>query len=129
MSFLVDTDICSAHMKGNRQVTNRFLHYTGNLYISVVSLGERAHRKNAPSRRMPALLAFLNDVHVLEVSSHIAEKFGEVRANLMDQGLPAPDLDLLVAATALVHNLIVVTHNTADYLNISNLQLVDGMIP
>ena len=40
MSFLVDTDTCSAHIKGNVRFTNRFLQYSGNLRISVITLGE-----------------------------------------------------------------------------------------
>jgi predicted nucleic acid-binding protein len=40
MSFLIDTDIASAHLRDNRVVTGRFLQYTGQLYISTVSLAE-----------------------------------------------------------------------------------------
>lgn len=29
MRFLIDTDICSAHLKHKRSVSNRFLQYTG----------------------------------------------------------------------------------------------------
>ena len=29
MSFLIDTDICSAHLKGVERVNTRFLHHSG----------------------------------------------------------------------------------------------------
>src|SRR5262245_29585180 len=70
MSFLVDTDICSAHLKQRGPVTNRFLQYTGRLHISAVTVGELftwALRANAPSQRLQALLDLLNDVTVLDV--------------------------------------------------------------
>ena len=77
--------------------------------------------------RPPRVL--LKDVAVLDVTADVAQKFGAVRAGLLDVGLPAPNMDLLIAATALVHNLTLVTHNLADYANIPGLTVVDWQIP
>ncbi len=132
MSFLVDTDTCSAHLKGNALVTNRFLQYSGNLHISVITLGELytwAFRASASPKRLQDVVDLLNDVHVLEATSGIAKKFGEIRADLMDRGLPTPDLDLINAATALAHNLTVVTHNAGDYQHVPGLRLLDWLVP
>jgi len=132
MSFLVDTDVCSGHLKGNRAVNNRFLQYTGGLHVSAVTLGELytwALRANAPPRRLQALEELLYDMTVLDVTPDVARKFGEVRAALMDRGLPPPDMDLLIAVTALVHDLTVVTHNTADFANVPGLRLADWTLP
>lgn len=132
MSFLLDTDACSAHMKGHAKVTQRFLQYTGRLYISVVGLGELftwTARAKAPPQRRQKLQALLRDVDVLDLTSDIAQRFGEIRAYLMDRGLPTPDLDLLHAATALLHGLTMVTHNTADFANVPGLTVVDWMTP
>jgi tRNA(fMet)-specific endonuclease VapC len=132
MSFLVDTDVCSAHLKGNRAVNNRFLQYTGGLHVSSVTLGELytwALRASAPPRRLQALEELLSDMTVLDVTADVARKFGEVRAALMDEGLPPPDMDLLIAVTALVHDLTVATHNTQDFAHIPGLRLVDWTVP
>jgi predicted nucleic acid-binding protein len=40
MSFLLDTDICSAYLKGNPDVQNRFIQYGGRLQVSVITVGE-----------------------------------------------------------------------------------------
>jgi hypothetical protein len=40
VSFLLDADICSAYLKGNNAVANRFIQYGGRLHLSAVSLGE-----------------------------------------------------------------------------------------
>jgi predicted nucleic acid-binding protein len=40
MSFVVDTDTCSAYMKDHPLVYNRFVQYAGGLYISVVTFAE-----------------------------------------------------------------------------------------
>jgi tRNA(fMet)-specific endonuclease VapC len=132
MSFLVDTDTCSANLKGNSRVKNRFLQYTGGIYIPTVTLGELytwALRASASPKRLQSLLEFLTDVTVLDLTQDVAQKFGEVRAGLFDRGLPVPALDLLIAATALVHNFTLVTHNTQDFINVPGLRLMDWTLP
>lgn len=132
MSFLLDTDICSAHLKGNRGVNNRFLQYTGGLHISAIALGELytwVLRAKAPPSRFHGLEELLAEVTTLDVTPAVAKKFGELRASLLDQGLTPPDLDLFIAATALVHDLTLVTHNTQDYKNVPGLRLADWVTP
>jgi tRNA(fMet)-specific endonuclease VapC len=93
VSFLVDTDICSAHLKNVGIVTNRFLQYTGRLQISAITLGELytwALRASASPKRLQSLLDLLNDVTVLVVDHDVARRFGEVHAGLLDAGLTSP---------------------------------------
>jgi tRNA(fMet)-specific endonuclease VapC len=132
MSFLLDTDTCSAYLKGDRGVANRFLQYTGGLHISTIILGELftwALRAKAPPKRLQSLNDLLLDLTVLDVTRDVSRRFGEVRAELLDQGMPPPDMDLVNAATALVHDLTLVTHNTRDYTNVPGLRLADWLVP
>jgi tRNA(fMet)-specific endonuclease VapC len=132
MSFLLDTDICSASMKGLPAVSNRFVQYGGRLHMSAVTSGELfawALRAKASPKRLQSLLDLLKEVHVLPVDQSVARKFGEVRAWQLGRGLSSPDLDLLNGSVALLHNLTLVTHNTQDYINIPGLTLEDWMIP
>ncbi len=132
MSFLLDTDTCSAHLKQKGNLTHKFLQYMGRLHISVVTLGELftwALRAKASPQRLQSLLDLLNDVQVVDVTQPVARKFGEVRAALLDKGRPVPEMDLLIASTALVHNLTVVTHNTQDYANIPGVSVDDWLVP
>jgi tRNA(fMet)-specific endonuclease VapC len=75
------------------------------------------------------LLVFLKDVKILDTNEPVARKFGEVRAALLDTGQPTPDMDLVNAATALVHGLTMVTHNTQDYAGVPGLLLADWLNP
>jgi tRNA(fMet)-specific endonuclease VapC len=113
-------------------VVNRFLQYTGQLHLSVISLGELYSwvlRKQAPPSRLQALKQLLKEATVLELDSVVAEKFGAVRAQLLDAGKPMPTADRFIGATALVHGLTLVTHNTQDYLNVPGLVLADWLVP
>jgi tRNA(fMet)-specific endonuclease VapC len=132
MSFLIDTDTCSAHLKQKGIVSNRFLQYTGGLHLSTISLGELLAwvlRGKAPPSRLLGLQAMLSDMTVLDITTEVAEKYGQLQAQLLDAGTPAPAMDLMIAATALVHDLTLATHNTRDYANIPGLRLVDWMTP
>lgn len=131
MSFLLDTDICSAHVKSNRLVANRFGQYGGRLHMSAVTLGELltwAKRANAPAKRLQGVLDLLKEVQVLPIDEAVAQNFGDVRAARLDAGQAAPQMDMMNAATALVHNLTMVTHNVGDYTNIPGLTVVDWLV-
>jgi len=44
MNFLIDTNICSAYLKGDSKVWNMFLQYSGGVAISVRERNERGRR-------------------------------------------------------------------------------------
>lgn len=132
MSFVVDTNTCSAYVRGHPLVFNRFLQYSGQLFISVVTFGELtiwASRAKAPPKRAKDVQDLLGLVTILDVDVNIGRKFGELQAGQLDRGKPAPPLDLLIAATALVHGYTVVTHNTADFQNVPGVNAVDWLVP
>ena len=58
-----------------------------------------------------------------------AKEFGKLRGSLLRQGISVSRIDLLIASVALVHNLTLVTHNTADFQLIPGLRLDDWLIP
>lgn len=132
MSFLLDTMICSAYLKGSPTVFPRFLQYGGRLAVSTITVGELsvwAHRSRASADRLRSLHGMLDDVTVLDVTVDVAMTFGTVRAELLDRGRPVPQLDLFIAATALVHDLVLVTHNVRDFAEIPDLTVIDWLEP
>lgn len=133
MSFLLDTDTCSAHLKRPSGLMHRFVQHSGGLYIPTIVLAElytwAHHRKNPTPVIQRIENDLLCDVTVLEFDSDCAKEFGRVRGQLLQQGISVSRVDLLIAAVALVHNLTLVTHNTADYHNIPGLRLDDWLTP
>jgi predicted nucleic acid-binding protein len=111
----------------SRSAAHRRLYTSTRSFWANCSLGY-CGRIRPPSRKQ-GLDEFLRDLTVVDVTSDVARKFGEVRAGLFDRGLPMPPMDLMIAATALVNNFTLVTHNTADYANVPNLRTVDWLIP
>jgi tRNA(fMet)-specific endonuclease VapC len=68
-------------------------------------------------------------VNVLDFDLTCAEQFGKSQGALLQQGIGVPVADLMIASVALVHNLTLVTHNTADFQNIPGLRLEDWLTP
>lgn len=46
---------------------------------------------------------------------------------LVRQGISVPALDLMIGSVALVHDLTLATHNTADFQNIPGIRLEDWL--
>jgi tRNA(fMet)-specific endonuclease VapC len=132
MNFLVDTNICSEYVKGNRDVWSKFMQYSGGLAISVISAGELwtwVSRTSSSSRSRKAISEFIDLMDVVDIDLAIALKFGTLRGEMLDKGLPLPDMDALIAATALQANLTLVTHNVTDFQSIPNLRIEDWLLP
>ena len=132
MSFLLDTNICSAYLRRNHLVANKMIQYGGRLYVSAITAGELftwAFRAQASPKRLQGLMDLLQDVTLLSIEKDIGRRFGEIRARPLDQGITIGQMDLLLSATALVHDLTLVTHNTADFVNIPGVRLQDWLIP
>ena len=133
MSFLLDTNICSAHLKRPSGLNHYFIQHSGRLYISTIVLGELyawAHRRRHPDLLLQDIeYQLLTDVNVLDFDQACAKRFGEVRGRLLSQGITVNRVDIMIAATALVYNLTLVTHNTRDFQNVPGLRLEDWLQP
>jgi predicted nucleic acid-binding protein len=93
------------------------------LFLSVLTLGElrKGMERLTDGRRRRCLENWLDrDLKLrfsgrwLAIDEEVAERWGLVTAQAAAHGAVLPTLDGLIAATALVHGMTVVTRNTAD---------------
>ncbi len=133
MSFLLDTNILSAHLRRPSGLAHRFIQYSGRLYTSSVALAELfvwAHNRPDPAKVLNAIDELLfQEVALLDYDRECADEFGRVRIDLRRQGIEVPTVDLMIASVALVYDLTLVTHNTLDFQNIPDLRLEDWLMP
>jgi tRNA(fMet)-specific endonuclease VapC len=132
MSFLLDTDLCSAHLRGERSVFSKFVQHSGQLHVSAITAGELYSwvlRSKAPPDRLQLLQRFLMGVTLLPIDADVAYRFGVLRAELLDKGRATMSTDLFIAATALVHGLTLVPHNTRHFQNVPDLAVEDWLVP
>src|SRR6266404_3038822 len=133
MSFLLDTDHLSAHLRRPSGLAHRFFQYSGRVYTPSIALAELyvwAHRRPDPAAALESIEKMLfHEVSVVGYDNDCAKEFGRVRAQLRRQGMEVPSVDLLIASVALVYDLTMVTHNTVDFENIPGLRLDDWLTP
>lgn len=68
-------------------------------------------------------------IPVLDFTIREAAIYAEIQAALLKQGRKRPVIDLCIAATALSHNCTLVTLNTRDFSDISDLIVEDWSTP
>ena len=133
MSFLLDTNICSAHIRRPSGLFHQFQQHSGRLFISSVVLGELyawAFRRDDPYKMIDFLEEeIFPELEILPYEENCAFEFGKIRGTFIQEGISYDPVDLMIAATALVHDLTLVTHNTKDFQNIPNLRIVDWIEP
>ena len=123
MSYLIDTNIISEVRKGARCDANVAAWYAAvedaELYLSVLVLGEIRKgiemarvRDSAKATAFEAWLSAVGDAfadRILPIDRHVAEEWGGMAAIR-----PIPTIDGLLAATAKVHRMTLVTRNEAQ---------------
>ncbi|KDP84555.1 hypothetical protein CF70_018820 [Cupriavidus sp. SK-3] len=125
--YLIDTNVISEVRKrerankGVRAFFRQAVRQETDLYLSVVTVGELRRgveliRHRGDHAQAAILATWLESVlcefaqHILSVDEEIGQTWGRLRA-------PHPEhaLDKLIAATALIHDLTVVTRNVEDF--------------
>ena len=132
MSYLLDTNIVSAHLRRPSGLTHRFIQHSGRLSIPTLVLAELyawAHGRDDPTPVLDKILHLLDDVELLGFEQDSAERFGIIQTTLLRRGITVNPVDLMIAAVALVQDLTLVTNNTKDFQNIPGLRLEDWLSP
>ena len=124
MSYLLDTNVLSelVRPKPNTSVLSWFSNVPDeSLYISALTIGEiRKGVEGVPdARRKEKLRVWLEHElpewfgkRVLSIDGDVAERWGRLQAQAKR---PVPAIDSLLAATALHHELRMVTRNEKDF--------------
>jgi tRNA(fMet)-specific endonuclease VapC len=108
------------------------MQYGGRLWISTITSSDLftwAYKQDDPTRILSKVQDFLKEVKQLSFDEHCAVEWGRLRGSLLRQGITVSPVDLMIGTVALVHNLTLVTHNTADFQNIPGLGLEDWLNP
>ena len=133
MTHLLDTNICSAYLRRPGGLAHRFMQHGGGLAIPTLVLAELytwAYRRSQPD----PLLRLIEDdlvphVTVLDFDATCARQFGQMRASLLATGVVVNPVDLMIAAMARTHDLVLVTHNIKHFEVIPDLRVEDWLAP
>jgi predicted nucleic acid-binding protein len=129
MSYLIDSDWVIDHLSNVKGAVELLTELSEDgIAISIITYLEVYQgvlRSPDPAEAQRHYAAFLEGVVVLPLSMAVAQRCAQLRHHLKQQRkrVNARAFDLIIAATALEHNLTLVTRNTADYNDIPNLTL------
>jgi tRNA(fMet)-specific endonuclease VapC len=127
LSFLIDTDWVIDHFNAVEHVTRRLRELEpqglGLSVISAAELWEGVYFSRDPKRSQVMLEWFLSGVVVIGLDEEICKRFGQLRGSLRKRGQIIGDFDLLIAASALCHQLTLLTNNRKHFENIVGLQI------
>ncbi|MFM9968392.1 MAG: type II toxin-antitoxin system VapC family toxin [Burkholderiales bacterium] len=84
-----------------------------------------ARRSARVELNLKRLKDFAEPLHTLSFDDRCANDYGLIRAALAAEGTPIGANDLMIAAIALAHDLILVTHNTGEFSRVAGLRLED----
>jgi len=127
VNYLLDTCVLSelVRPKPNAHLTEWLVSIPPDAaFLSVLTVGEvRKGIEKLPNSKKKKRLALwyatlLNDYRdrILPIDLAISEAWGNIQAQSEKSGTPMATIDGLLAATALVHRLLVVTRNEKDFL-------------
>ena len=129
--YLLDTNTIVYSLKGSIAVEKNLQHHFNDpIKISVITLMELyygAYKSQRITGNLAKLRTLENALEVIPAGKESADIFGSLKAKLEKSGSRLDDFDLIIAATALAHNLILVTNNVRHFQRIKGLKFTNWM--
>jgi tRNA(fMet)-specific endonuclease VapC len=126
--YLLDTDWIVDVLNGKEAAIQTVLELApSGLAVSIITYGElyegAAFAQN-PEPALTGLRSFLKGKAILPLTQAVMERFAHIRGSLPRHvRQQIGDLDILIAATCLEHNLTLLTRNLKDFQQIPDLKL------
>ncbi len=126
MNFLIDTNICIYFLKGRFDLVNKFDEIgIDNLYISEITVAELkfgAAKSDHPTKNKKVIEKLINKFKQIPIYNSL-DIFAEEKARLRKMGNIVDDFDLLIGATAMANNMILVTNNEKHFRRLKGIQI------
>ena len=128
MSNLLDTDWAISYLNRVPRTVSRMDELRPeDISISIVSVAElyeRVLNSNNPLHNENRMTEFLGQYPVISLDVPICRIFGVERARLRAAGTLIQDMDLLSGATALRHNLTLLSNNRRHFERLQGLRII-----
>jgi tRNA(fMet)-specific endonuclease VapC len=116
-------------MKGNKNIQNNFLKYEKTpKFISIITYGELlygAKKSEQIEKNCARVYQIKNLFPIISIDMPVIEVFGDIKSKYRKAGIVINDFDLLIGATAITHNQILVTNNIKHFEQIKELKIVN----
>lgn len=118
--YLIDTNVIIDNFGNKLPEKAKTLLYSIDLRVSAVTKIEVLGWINATKEQLQPLYDFMEIANILPINKAVIEKTITIR-----QTKKIALGDAIIAATALVYDLVVISRNTSDFKNIDGLKVID----
>jgi tRNA(fMet)-specific endonuclease VapC len=128
--YLLDTNACIRILNNSSVPLLARLrrHNPEDIFLSSVVKAELiygAYHSSRAADNLRLLQRFFEPFISLPFDDRCADQYGRIRSELERDGIPIGPNDLMIAATATAHDLILVTNNTREFGRVVELQIED----
>jgi tRNA(fMet)-specific endonuclease VapC len=127
MKYLLDTNWMIQLLAGHKETATFHKHlHPDKIAVSSITVGEiydMAFAYANPQAHLVSFRQFLSPFKLLTLNDPIRERFADIRSLLRRRGELISDFDTLSGATALHHDLTLLTYNTRHFKRIPDLKL------
>ena len=132
--FLLDTNACIRILNNSSPAVIAELarHPPSTILMSSIVKAELlfgARKSSRVEQNLDLLARFFAPLRVAPFDDACAEHYGMIRASLEREGRPIGPNDILIAATAMAHDAVLVTANTAEFRRVAGLRLANWEAP
>lgn len=124
--YLLDTNICIALLRGDQDVARKLISIgEGRCHLSVITLYELmfgAYYLKHEMQEVPKVKQFVEHFPIVPLAD-AAEEYAIIKTRLRSSGILIDEFDLMIAATALSDDYILVTDNIKHFRRIPDLKL------
>lgn len=124
--YLLDTDTIIYSLKGDGVVNDNIRrHVHDPIKTTVITLMELyygAYNSQHKTSNLSKVRTLARAMEILSLGPESVETFAILKAELESSGNRLDDFDLIIAAIALSHNLILVTNNEKHFIRIDGLK-------
>ena len=125
---MLDTNICIYFIKGMFDLNVKIKEVgIENCFISEITMAELkygAEKSEYVEKNRESIKTFEKIFKIIAISSSI-DVFAKEKARLKKEGRIKGDFDLLIGATAISNDLILVTRNIKDFEQLNNIKIQD----
>lgn len=128
MNYLLDTNICIYFLKGMYNLDRKIAKVgEGNCFISEITVAELKYgieNSKTPEKLRPLIEAFIPKFAILPIFNSLGI-YAKEKAKLRKKGLMVDDFDILIGATAIANDMVMVTNNVAHIGRLAKIRIED----
>ena len=124
----LDTNIITAFLKNDSRVVERvsdYLEFFDKLTINIISYYEilRGLKDLGNEEKIERFEDFIQENELVSIGKEAVEKAAEIYAYLKKEGNLIEDADILMAGSAIVEDLVLITNNIKHFERVKGLRL------